>query len=175
MTWNAVRYTDFISERQIVQFWAFDYTKLKKNENSDYSQPVRSVLFSIFKRMNESLDKHIRLRHFTVWIGDYGDTNQFFCIGIPFRMHNRVAALFKKYLESLAGFEFWNYDRLPTVPLIPMYRYEYGKIIEYIHSKRIAGKYKIDIGKDGLNTGLTVQYRICECAEGFDIKQMYRG
>ncbi len=170
------KYTDFISEKQLVQYWGFDFIKLKiLDKNGDYSMPVRIVLFSIFKIMSESHDKRIRLRHFTVWIGDYGDSNQYFCIAIPYRMDMKIVNIFNKNFKSMSGFMFWNYDRLPAVSLIPVYRYEYGKIIEYTYERSLAGKHTIDVGEEGFNTGLTIQYREWESAEGFETRQVYKG
>jgi hypothetical protein len=176
--WISVfdKHTDIISDSQLVQFWCFDFEKLKSSYNSsDYSLPVRSSLFNTFKVMNSSYDLRIRLRHFTIWVGDYGDLNQFFCIGIPYRMNSKIVNIFKNNFESMPGFVLWNYDRLPAVPLIPVYRYEYGRIIEYSYETSLAGKFKIDNGEDSFNTGLTVQYRRWVSAEGLDTKQIYRG
>lgn len=178
MGWNSIfdKYTDIISDSQLVQFWCFDFEELKSFYNtSDYSRPVRSALFSIFKAMNESHDKRIRLRHFSVWVGDIGDLNQYFCIAIPSRMSAYVVNIFKKNFESMCGFDSWNYDRLPYIPLIPVYRFEFGRIIEYTYETSLAGKYKIDIGEEGFNSGLTVQYRKWVSAEGLDTKQFYKG
>ncbi|MFC1671321.1 hypothetical protein ACFL20_13090 [Spirochaetota bacterium] len=171
-----VKYTDFISDWQNVQSWGFDFETLQcAYDVGDYSIPVREALFKSLKRIASSKSKSIRDRHFTVWMGDYGSENRYFWVAVPSWMYQRVEKIFDKYFESLEGFMFRGGGRIPYLPFIPIYRYEYGRVIEYTYDDSEAGKMKIDEGEEGFGSGLTVVYRNYESAEGFDMRQKYCG
>lgn len=51
------KYTDFIPDTQLIQYWAFDFKKLISYYDSDnYTVPVYTQLFKIFSKMNQSLN-----------------------------------------------------------------------------------------------------------------------
>lgn len=167
------RYTDFISDYQKLLCWGFDYRGLKAIADiDDYSDPVRKAMFAALKEIADSGNKFIRSRHFTIFMGDYGDENQYFWIGIRWSTSGRIIDIFNRHFTPLRGFEFMECAETPWIPLIPMYRYEYGKVVQYIFEYAQAGKRSIDLD---YGTGLKMIYRLWESAEGFDMRQKYRG
>jgi len=177
MKWETVfeKHTDFISEYQDVLIWGFYFETLREGHSAgDYSVPVRRALLSALRSISESKSKRIRGARFTIWMGDYGPLNEFFCVGVPIRLMSRVTDMLSAHLTGLDGFEFLEGGSIPYVPLIPVYRYEAGKVIEYTSDESLAGKKKID-NEEEYGSGLKIIYRIDECAEALDMKERYQG
>jgi hypothetical protein len=167
------RYTDFISDKQKLVCWGFDFRGLKSiSETGNYSDPVRQAMFTACKDMAESGDRFIRNRHFTIFMGDYGPENEIFWIGIRWSTSKRIFDIFSTYLKLLKGFDHIEEFRTPWVPLVPMYRYEYGRVIEYIYEDTLAGMRSVDLD---FGTGVKMLYRLWVSAEEYDLKQKYRG
>lgn len=166
------RHTDFISDRQYITYWGFDTFGLKKNEDSgNYSMPVRKALFGALSKIARSRNKRIRERSFTIFMGDYGSTFQYFGIGIRHSTFRMVKDIFESYFSNVIGYEHEDYDRMPYIPFIPVYRYINGKIIKYTYEEKLAGRVIID---DMFDTGLLIKYRMFISAEAYDLKQKYQ-
>jgi len=177
MKWETIfdKHTDFISEYQDIMIWGFYFETLREGHSAgDYSVPVRRALLSALRSISELKNKRIRGARFTIWMGDYGPQNEFFCVGVPSKLSYTVTDILSSYLTGLEGFEFLECGRIPYVPLIPVYRYEAGKVIEYTSDESLAGKKKIDDGEE-YGSGLKILYRIDECAEALDMKERYQG
>jgi len=177
MKWETIfeKHTDFISEYQDILIWGFYFETLLETYNvGNYSVPVRRALLCALRSISESKNKRIRGARFTIWMGDYGSQNEFFCVGVPIRLSSRVTDILSAHLTGLHGFEFLEGGSIPSVPLIPIYRYEAGKVIEYTSDESLAGKKKID-DEEEYGSGLKITYRIDECAESLEMKEKYQG
>ena len=171
-----LKHTDFISDWQYVRSWGFDFQVLQDSYNTcDYSLSVRRALFMALKKIASSRSSRVRDRHFTIWMGDSGPENQYFWVAVPYRMLRSVVDIFDRVFSSQDGFMFeGNGDQIPYLPLIPVYRYEYGRVVEYADFSE-AGRMRIDDEEDGFGTGLVVVKRARESAEGFEVRQHYCG
>lgn len=166
------RNIDIISDYQSIYVWKFESKFIKQKNYSDYSLPIKKLLFKFFYYLASSNKKFYRLRHFTVWLGDAGPPNNIFCMAIPYRTSRVIIQLLDNYCSTVPGHAGFEFDKIPYVPLIPVYRYEYGKVVEYCYDEKQAGRYIID---DKYNTGLTIQFREWISAEDFNLKQRYGG
>lgn len=167
------RNIDIISDYQKVYLWKFEpEIIININADSDYSIPVRQILFKFFTYLAFSNKKFFRLRHFTVWMGDIGPQQNYFCVAIPYRISRIILKLFDNYCKAVLDHASYEFDKIPYVSLIPVYRYEYGKVVEYCYDEKKIGKYIID---DKYNSNLTIQYREWISAEWFNLKQQYKG
>ena len=175
MKWETIfdKYTDFISDYQDLIYWGFDYQTLQEvYATGDYSQPIREALFKVFETLSKSNNSFIKYRHFTVFMGDYGPKNRLFGVGILSSSSGKIIDIFSKYFKEITGYEYMGGSSIPWVPFLPVYRYEYGLIIEYMNDNDIAGKKVYD---QEFGTGLKILYRWWESAEGLDSKQEYQG
>jgi hypothetical protein len=171
--YDYYRNLDIISDYQSVYIWKFDSEKIiTSSKYSDYSLPLRISLFKIFLYLASSSKKIYRLRHFTIWMGDIGPPNNFFSIAIPAITSRVIRQLFNTYYSIEPGYSGSEFNKIPCIPLIPVYRYEYGRIIEYCYDEKLAGKFVID---NKYNSGLSVQYREWVSAESFSLNQRYGG
>ena len=178
MKWETIfdKHTDFISEYQDILIWGFHFEKLLETyETGDYSVPVRKALLLALRSISESKYKRIQGARFTIWMGDYGPQNEFFCVGVPSKLSYTVTDILSSYLTGLEGFDFLECGSIPYVPLIPIYRYEEGKVIEYTSDETLAGKKKKIDDEEEYGSGLKIIYRIDECAEALDMKEKYQG
>jgi hypothetical protein len=152
--YDYYRNLDIISDYQSVYIWKFDSEKIiTSSKYSDYSLPLRISLF-------------------TIWMGDIGPPNNFFSIAIPAITSRVIRQLFNTYYSIEPGYSGSEFNKIPCIPLIPVYRYEYGRIIEYCYDEKLAGKFVID---NKYNSGLSVQYREWVSAESFSLNQRYGG
>ncbi len=166
-------YTDFISDYKDILCWGFAFeTLMSAYSTEDYSMPVRRALFQGFEAIAVSGNRRVRERHFTVWMGDYGSENQYFCVAVPFWMLQRAKDVLDSVFTGVQGFMFMECCAIPYMPLIPIYRFEYGIVVEYTYEESMSGKMKIDTE---YGTGLSVIYREWLSAEEYDIRQKYRG
>lgn len=95
---------------------------------------------------------------------------------VPDELPYRVTDILSSYLNRLVGLEFMECGSISYVPLIPIYRYEPGKVIEYTCDESMAGIERID-GDKGYEygTGLTIIYRVNLPAEALDEEEKYQG
>ncbi len=167
------QYTDFISDYQEVLCWGFDSEVLMSAYGAaNYSVPVRRALFAGFKAVAESGNRRVRERCFTVWMGDYGDENRYFWAALPGRMLHQVGEAVSSCFTGLRGFMFNEFGTVPRISLVPVYRYECGRVVEYAYEDSLAGRMRID---SEFGTGLTVLYRRWLSAEEFFVKERYLG
>jgi hypothetical protein len=161
-TASVGRNLDAISDKQVLICWGFNFRELETYNMGSYAYPVCRALLLGMKELTESRNKFIRMRHFTVFAGDYGDENEYFWAGIRHSISHRVVDIFSKHLKALRGYYQMMEDRTPWIPLIPMYRYEYGNIIEYTEESRLAGRMHIE---KRFGTGVRILYRMWVSAE----------
>jgi hypothetical protein len=165
------KYTDFISDYQHILIWEFDSQVIQKNYDTySYSLPVEIQLFKALKKIAESKNKTIREKKFTIFMGDFGSAFELFGIGICSRTNAKVKEVITGLFEEIKGYQAMEYGRIPFVPLIPKYRYENGLVIEYTAESKLAGKFRKE---DSEISGLKILYRMCESADGLDVKEKY--
>lgn len=164
-------HTDIISDWLFITCWAFDIKGLKETSGSgDYTEPVRIALLRSLGEIANSRNKRIRERSFTIFMGDFGEGNQNFGIGIRDSTYRKVKNIFLKEFEATNGFLYETNDRMPFAPFVPCYRYIHGNVIEYTFEDSLVGKKYVD---SNYGSGLTIKYREWVSAENYGLKQRY--
>ena len=164
---------DLISDSQEILLWEFDIADLQRIcESSTYSLPAEAALFKAFRTISESINKAVREKAFTVFIGDCGPQFELFGIAIGAKTPAKIIDIISSCFEDTALFAEMEYSRIPQVPLIPRFRYERGTVIEYTAETGFAGKLR---KSDEITAGLEVRYRLYASAEGMDAKEKYCG
>ena len=165
------KYTDIISDNQYITTWYFDSPLLNTvMKYGDYSHAVRQSILRVFKTMAMSGNKRIKYRGFTLFMGDCGESFQYLCAGIRNSTYRAVRDLFYNEFQKIPGYVHETSDRMPFTPLVPLYRYINGEVIEYTYDISRAGKKYIDTVYD---TGLTIHYRLWLSAEAEGLKERY--
>lgn len=165
-------YTDIISDYQNVFCWGFDTAELSKLSAGDYSRPVRYALFRAFKELANSMNKNYRFSRFTVFGGDCGPSFEFFSLAVSSKISSRIIDVLGNAFREDPGFIWMEGGSIPSTPLMPLYRYDRGLIVQYVYDDNEAGKRKIDT-KEEFDSGLTVLNRLWVSAEGLDLQQKY--
>jgi len=153
------KYTDFISLNQRLICWGFRIEILEKSYEGCYGDPVKRALLQALKALSQSGNKRLRERSFTIWIGDYGWG---YWVGIPSKISSDVVELIGKFLKSINGYEILEFGSVSVMSLIPKFRYEKRKVIEYSDFD-LAGSERLD-DEDWYGTGLVIHYRNTEPA-----------
>ena len=105
-------------------------------------------------------------------MGDSGEENQYFCLGIKNWILKKIKQSFSEILEEMEGYAFSDYDRTPYIPLIPFYRYDKGLVIEYTYDDDCISRKKFDT-EDNFGFGNKIKYRKWESAEAWGMKEKY--
>jgi len=79
-------------------------------------------------------------------------------VGIPGRISFRVTDALDRFFREITGFETLEYGELAAMQLVPVLRYEVGRVIQYADMED-AGKERVD-GDDNHGSGLTILYRM---------------
>ena len=148
------RYTDYILTQQYLICWGFDPETLDNTYRGANAFPMTRALLHGLKAISESKNKRLRDRRLTVWMGSYF---RYDWVGIPGGISSRVTELLSRFFWEITGFETLEFGELATMQLVPMFRYELGRIIQYVDAED-AGQERVD-GDDNFGTGLTILYR----------------
>jgi hypothetical protein len=166
-------HTDYISDYRAILFWKFDSLELQRGYNTCiYSLPVEIEMFRALKKISISGNKTAREKRFTIFTGDYGPAFEYYAVGITIRSDRRINEIFTECFSSIRGYSGTGSGSVPSVPLVPCFRFEKGIVIEYTDEEELAGKYR----KAGPDTaGLKVQYRLWESAQGMGVRERFCG
>ena len=145
------RYTDYIPTQQYLISWGFNPESLDNTYRGANALPVTRALLHGLKAISESKNKRLRNRRFTIWMGDY---YLWYWVGIPGRISCLVTDVLDRFFRKITGFETLGYGELATMQLVPMFRYEAGRVIQYVDME-VAGKERVD-GDDNFGSGLTM-------------------
>ncbi len=149
------RYTDYIPTQQYLICWGFNPQTLDNTYRGANAFPMTRALLRGLKAISESKNKRLRDRRFTIWMGSY-----YLCdwVGIPGRISSRVTDALDRFFREITGFETLEYGELAIMQLVPRFRYEVGRVIQYADMED-AGKERVD-GDNNFASGLTIVYRM---------------
>ena len=150
------QHTDYIPTQQYLICWGFNAETVEKVYSGGPSPfPVTRALVHGLKAISESKNKRLRDQRFTIWMGSYYLWDW---VGIPGRISSQVTDVLDRFFRKITGFETLGYGELATMQLVPMFRYEAGRVIQYVDME-VAGKERVD-GDDNFGSGLNIIYRM---------------
>lgn len=167
------KFTDFIPQASKIYYWSFNAQLLEKKYKTDiYSEPVQKALFHGLKELSVSQDAKLKGCRFTIWWGDASLGSEIFCVGISAKAPAKAKKVLHGPLSSLHGFIDVAEEDTEAVPLMPMFRYENGIVIEYDRDEFRLTTKKTD-AVDEFGIGLRIKYRMYQPAEQFGMKEKY--
>ena len=166
-------YTDYIPAKNKMRYWFFRSEELqKKYKTGIYSQPVQKALYNGLTELSKSKDNNLKGCKFTIWWGDSGGSFEYFNIAISDNAPPKVKKLLHEGLSELTGYLDVADEDTEAVPLVPMFRYENGILIEYVADEfSITTKESDTVDEFGF--GLRIKYRMYQPAEQFGMKEKY--
>lgn len=167
------KYTDFIPAKNDIRYWFFNSDVLQKKYNTGiYSEPVQKRLFEALKELSISEDEKLKACKFTIWWGDSGSSFEYFNLAISDKTPAKVKKMLHERLSQLNGYLDVADEDTEAVPLVPMFRYENGILIEYVSDEFSITNKKVDV-VDEFGYGLRIKYRMYQPAEQFGMKEKY--
>ncbi len=166
-------YTDFIPAKNKIHYWFFKSEELQtKYKTGIYSEPVQKTLYHCLTELTKSKDKTLKECKLTIWWGDSGSSFEYFNLAISDKTPAKVKKLLHERLSQLNGYLDVADEDTEALPLVPMFRYESGILIEYVSDEYSITKKKVDV-VDEFGYGLRIKYRMYQPAEQFGMKEKY--
>jgi len=150
---HYVKYTDFIPEKNFIMGFGFP-REMVDNDAINFPGDVYKPLLKALTMIQQSKNKYIRERAFTIWVGDF---NMRFWVAVPDRLSLKVTNIMRTCFLNKFCVSFGETEH---TSLVPQFRYQYGYIIEYGDDSTV-GQTRID-DEDWYGSGATIYYRLPE-------------
>lgn len=109
--------------------WGFDVQMLAEAYGGYYEAGVFKALLTGLKELSESKNKRKREREFLICGGYY--LHDTFWIGVSSSLNADVTNILARHFREVAGYDSQEYSGSAPLPFVALFRYEYGRIIEF--------------------------------------------